>query len=82
MALERQVIRSDIVRSWAGLISAFIITMTAIVSGGALIYGGHDWAGLGVVTLGLSGLAGTFIYGTSSQRRERADKARMMSGRK
>jgi uncharacterized membrane protein len=82
MILESRVIRSDIWKSWAGLIAAFIITMTAIVGGGILIYLGHEVSGATVATSGLVGLSGTFIYGTSSQRRERIDKAKIMSGRK
>jgi uncharacterized membrane protein len=82
MTLESRVVHSDILRSWAGLVSAFVITMTTIVFGGGLIYLGHDGAGFGLATTGLVGLAGTFIYGTSAQRRERIDKARIMSGKK
>jgi uncharacterized membrane protein len=82
MTLESRVVHSDILRSWAGLVSAFVITMTTLVLGGSLVYLGHDAAGVGLATTGLVGLAGTFIYGTSSQRRERIDKARIMSGKK
>jgi uncharacterized membrane protein len=82
MTLESRVVHSDILRSWAGLVSAFVITMTTIIFGGSLVYLGHDAAGVGLATTGIVGLAGTFIYGTSSQRRERIDKARIMSGKK
>jgi hypothetical protein len=82
MAMESRVINSDIVKSWVGLASAFVLTMTAIVFGGILVYLGHDIAGGTMATSGLAGLAGTFIYGTSSQRRERTEKAKILSGRK
>jgi uncharacterized membrane protein len=82
MGLESRVVHSDILRSWVGLIAAFVITMTTIIVGGILIYLNHDWAGTGLATTGLAGLAGTFIYGTTSQRRERIDKAKIMSGKK
>jgi uncharacterized membrane protein len=82
MAIEARVIKNDIIKSWVGLVSAFVLTMTAIILGFILIYCGHDWAGSVVSTSGLAGLAGTFIYGTSSQRRERTEKAMIMSGRK
>jgi uncharacterized membrane protein len=82
MALESKVVGSDIRRSWQGLWCAFTITMTAIILGSALVYVGHDWAGTVIATSGVAGLAGTFIYGTSSQRRERSEKAKLMSGQK
>lgn len=79
MMLETRVIHSDIIKSWAGLASAFIITMTAIIYGGTLIAWGHDTAGATLASVGLAGLAGTFIYGTRSQRQERTEKARITS---
>jgi len=82
MAIETRVVESDILKSWLGIASAFVLTLTAIISGSVLVWHGHDWAGGAIATSGLAGLAGTFIYGTSSQRRERTEKAKIMSGRK
>jgi hypothetical protein len=41
----------------------------------------HDVAGASIVGLGLTGLVGTFIYGTQSQRKERIEKTRIMTGK-
>jgi hypothetical protein len=82
MDLENYVIRSDVRRSWAGLASAFLISAAVIFVGWDAIHLGNAGAGATIITAGLSGLVGTFIYGTSSVRRERIDKARIMSGRK
>ena len=44
-----------------------------------LILKGHDYAGASIVTVTIVGLAGTFIYGTRSQRKERDKKVELMS---
>ena len=35
----------------------------------------NPWAGVGVIGTGVAGLAGVFVYGTNSSRREREIKA-------
>lgn len=82
MALETRVINSDIRRSWWGLAAGFTVAMTIILMGGSLVYLGHDTAGATIATIGLASLVGTFIYGTASQRSERIEKAKIMTGQK
>jgi len=80
MGLEKYVIHSDVYRSWAGLVCGFLIAVFTIVTGGYLVLSGHDGAGGTIATLGLASLVGVFVYGTHSQRAERVEKAKIMSG--
>jgi uncharacterized membrane protein len=69
--LEKRVITSDIRRADAGLICAFIITMTIVIFGGYIALYSNPLYGTIFTGLGLAGLAGTFIYGTQARREER-----------
>lgn len=69
--LEKRVIDADMTRAYLGVICAFIITMTVIISGFYLVLNDHSVAGTIFTSLGLAGLAGTFIYGTQSRKEER-----------
>lgn len=82
MELEKAYLKSDRRRSWGGLVAGFVIAMTALCGGMTLVYFGHDLAGTTLGTSGLGGLVGTFVYGTRSQRSERLEKAKIMTGRK
>jgi uncharacterized membrane protein len=82
MDLEKRSLVSDRRRSWGGLISAVLVSLVCIGTGGWLVHEGHDEAGAAIVALDIVGLAGTFIYGTQSQRKERTEKARIMTGHK
>jgi hypothetical protein len=82
MTLETTHLRSDRRRSWAGLGAGFAVAMTALGCGTWLIFLGHDLSGGAVVGVDLLGLVSTFIYGTQSQRTERIEKTRLMTGRK
>jgi uncharacterized membrane protein len=82
MNLEKYVIGSDVRRSWAGLVSALLIAAAVVFVGWDAVRLGHPGSAATIITVGLSSLVGTFIYGTSSVRRERTEKARIMSGRK
>ena len=79
MDLEKRVVREGNVRSWGGLISAFVLSVLSIILSFELIQSGHDWAGASITTATIVGLAGTFIYGTRSQRKERSKKAELMT---
>jgi uncharacterized membrane protein len=65
--LEKRVISSDIVRAYAGLACAFIITMTIVVSGAYMVLHGHDLYGTIFAGIGLAGLAGTFLRDTKKR---------------
>lgn len=82
MRLEDRVITSDIVRSWAGLVLGFVFGLLILAAGSALIYGGHDWAGAGIITGTLVTGAGVFVYGRSSQAAERERKSQVATRKK
>lgn len=81
MAMESHVIRSDVRRSWTGLILGFVVAMTVVLCGTWMIATGHDWAGGSMITTGLGSIVGVFVYGSRSQRQERIQKAGMVSNR-
>jgi uncharacterized membrane protein len=76
MGLESYVVRSDVRRSWGGLIVGGLLSVTLIACGTYLVSTGHDWAGVTIITTTLVALAGVFVYGRSSQSKERQQKAR------
>jgi hypothetical protein len=82
MDLESRVVRSDIWKSYLGLGAGFVLGMTGILMGGALVYVGHGQWGAAFSGAYLVSLVGAFIYGTSSRRKERTEKAKVMTGKK
>jgi len=62
--MESTVIRGDSKRSYLGLIAGFALSTMVIAGGIYLIAIGHDWAGVGLVGLNLTGLAAVFVYGS------------------
>lgn len=82
MFLEKKVISADVWRSWAGLACGFVIALAFLGAGVHVIGLGHPVSGTTLSTTAIVGLVGTFVYGTQSQRKERVEKAKMMSGRK
>ncbi len=58
-------------QSLVGLISGFLLSALSIFLSYKLILNGHDYAGVIIVTVTTVGLAGTYIYGTRRQRKER-----------
>lgn len=81
MALEKSVIRSDIYKSWAGLASAFLITMTSLGLGTYLIVNGHSIEGSVFGGASIAGVVAAFIYGTASRKAERVEKQQSMAGK-
>ena len=71
MELEKIVVKGGGNRAYMGVISAFIICMTAILSGGYLIFQGHDLGGGILGGTGLASLVSSFIYGTKARQAER-----------
>lgn len=72
--LERTVIRSRSRDSLLGIISGFLIALVTILSGVYVIVHGYEWSGTILGSAGLVGLVSVFIYGTSSNRKERESK--------
>jgi len=75
-SLERTVVKQGSRDSLVGLISAFIIGMTTILTGAYCIVIGQPFAGAFLGGSGLSGLVGTFIYGSRERRHERESRAK------
>lgn len=80
--LESRVVKSDIWKSYFGLVFAFVVSISFLACGTWLVYTDHDWAGATIATASLVGLAGTFIYGTRARRAERAEKLEEVRRRK
>lgn len=74
--LEKTVMATDSRNSLLGIVSALILGLVTIVTGGLIIYAGHAWPGTIIGSAGLTGLVSVFIYGTKQRRQERETKQR------
>ena len=70
-SMERTIICGNSRRAYLGLLAGFIISVLGIGGGIYLINAGHDWAGLSLAGINLTGLAGVFVYGAKVRRDER-----------
>lgn len=70
---EDRVIYHNIVKSYLGLASGFLLALTAVVGGVILAWHDHDGAGGTIATVGVAALAGVFVYGTAHRREAEAD---------
>ena len=75
MRVESVTMDRDAKRSYTGLIFAFILSLTIVASGTYIAVAVEAWAGSSIICTGVAGLAGVFVYGTNSRRRERERKA-------
>ena len=66
--LDRQVAASDARRASLGILSGLTISLLTIGGSLYLIANGHDWAGLTLAGINLTGLAGVFVYGARNRR--------------
>ena len=69
-SMERTIIFGNSRRAYLGLLAGFIISVLGIGGGIYLINSGHDWAGLSLAGINLTGLAGVFVYGAKVRRDE------------
>lgn len=74
--LERKVIESDVQRSREGLWVGGVLSLASILLGAVAVFTGHDAAGATLATATVVSLAGVFVYGTTSRRKERAQQAK------
>jgi uncharacterized membrane protein len=79
-SLESKAIGTDSRNSLAGIVSAFVISMTTILAGGYVATSGAEWPGVLLGTSGLASVVGVFIYGTQQRRKEREQKVRLLKG--
>jgi uncharacterized membrane protein len=70
MEMEKQALDSDTRRSSLGIVAGFLIAVALIVGGFVAICLGHDWAGATVIVSCIVGLAGVFVYGTQSRKKQ------------
>lgn len=64
----RKVAASDARRASLGIASGLTISLLTIGGSLYLIANGHDWAGLTLAGINLTGLAGVFVYGARNRR--------------
>lgn len=76
--LERKVIESDVRRSRDGLWVGGILSLTSIILGAVAVFTGHDAAGATIATATVVSLAGVFVYGSTSRRKEREQQAKTL----
>jgi hypothetical protein len=79
IGIEQTVIVGDSRRAYLGLAAGFIISALGIGGGIYLIATGHDWAGLALAGVNLTGLVGVFVYGSKARRDERNRNAENMT---
>jgi uncharacterized membrane protein len=74
--LESKALHTDSRNSLYGIIAAFILGMTTVITGAVVVVKGHSWPGTILGSAGLVGIVYSFIYGTRERRKEREAKAR------
>jgi uncharacterized membrane protein len=80
MRLEGRVITADIWRSYAGVVAGLVVALAFLYASYRLVDDGHELSGTLLATFDIVGLVGVFVYGTISQRRERKNQLREMTG--
>jgi len=76
--MEHKAIDSEIRNSRLGIFSGFVICMTTIICGAIVAYAGKEWPGYAIIVTGLVSLAGVFVYGTATRRKERHQRVQAM----
>ena len=74
--LEAKVISTDSRNSLLGVVFAFVLGLSTILTGGYVILEGHSYSGAFIGSAGLVGLVSVFVYGTRERRKERESKAK------
>jgi len=74
--LEKKALDTDSRNSLLGVIFAFILGFTALISGITIVYLGQPISGTIFGSAGLVSLVSAFIYGTRERRKEREAKAK------
>ncbi len=70
-SLEKRVIAHDTQNATLGILCALLITVGFLVLAGFAIYSGQSLAASIISAISITGLVGTFIYGTRSRKQER-----------
>ena len=72
IGIQQTVVIGDSRRSSVGLWLGFVIAVMGIIAGTYLAATGHEWPGVVIAGVPLSGLVGVFIYGSKTRRDERS----------
>ena len=80
--LESIAVRSDIRRGYLGMGSGLLVALAGIGIGGYLLSLGQKIEGSVFAGGTLAAIVGVFVYGTDQRRKERAEKTRILAGRK
>lgn len=68
--LENRTNLHDIIRAYAGVSCALVVTLVIVWLGYHLVLAGHDWAGTTIIITDLVALVGVFIYGTQTRKQQ------------
>jgi uncharacterized membrane protein len=79
LAIEQEVVDSNVNSQKLGTILGFIVAMTAIIGGIFLAYIGRETSGLTSIITALVGLTGVFVYGKREQRKDLENKTQAIS---
>ena len=81
MSLEKAVIEGDNRRANWGLVSATLISLAVLGVSGLLAMHDHETVAAILAGVDIAALAGVFVYGTSSRKQERIEKAKILTGK-
>ena len=78
--LESQVMKSEINRSYLGMVSGLLVAVFGLGSGGLLLYHGKVVEGSAFAGATIVSLVYVFVHGSTQKRKERETKARILAG--
>lgn len=78
--LETEALRQEGQRSWAGLVSGALLTLGFEGLALVAVLVDRPWFAVAFAAFPLPAILGAFVYGTRSRRREREQRARLMTG--
>lgn len=79
--LETEALRQEGQRSWVGLVSGALLTLGFEALALVAVLVDRPWFAVAFAAFPLPAILGAFVYGTRSRRREREQRARLMTGR-
>ena len=79
--LETEALRQEGQRSWAGLVSGALLTLGFEALALMAVLVDRPWFAVAFAAFPLPAILGAFVYGTRSRRREREQRACLMTGR-
>ncbi len=78
--MEKHVTREDVKRSYWGLAAGFVLSFVCITGSIWLVSQDHDAAGTIIAGGSVATLAGVFVYGTNSRKKERESRVKQLAG--